>query len=209
MGYQRGMDLLLDKMNDGDWAHLFPEGKVNMDQEWMRLKWGMGRLISECRVPPLVLPFWHEGLTDVLPHKLPYRLQTGQKVTVVFGDVIDTADMLEELRRDEMRRESGTLVTSPHLVGEEEGEEEEEEKKGLRKALTDHFQEELRLLREKTRRLHFGEEWNLKRSGDEATLRESNFNASSNAESDKDGATLRDSNFSASSNSESKDDGDL
>merc|ERR1712142_220205 len=142
MGYQRGMDLLLDKMNDGDWAHLFPEGKVNMDQEWMRLKWGMGRLISECRVPPLVLPFWHEGLTDVLPHKLPYRLQTGQKVTVVFGDVIDTADILEELR----------------------------------------------LLREKTRRLHFGEEWNLERSGDEATLRDSNFNVSSNAESNRDGA---------------------
>jgi monolysocardiolipin acyltransferase len=82
--------MMLEKMNEGEWAHVFPEGQVNLSQEWMRLKWGIGRLVSECKIPPLVLPFWHEGLTDVLPNSTPYIPQVRQKVTVVFGQVIDT-----------------------------------------------------------------------------------------------------------------------
>ena len=77
-------------MDLGDWAHVFPEGKVNLTQEWMRLKWGVGRLIAEARIPPLVLPFWHEGINDVLPVGKPYIPRIGKKVTVVIGEVIDT-----------------------------------------------------------------------------------------------------------------------
>jgi len=138
--YQRGMDMILERMDRGEWAHIFPEGKVNMTQEWMRLKWGMGRLVAECRVPPLVLPFWHEGLTDILPHKLPYRLQIGQKVTVVFGDIIDSSQVLAELKERGVIGENADGVT-------------------VRKAITDYFQKELLVLRQKARKLHFGDSW--------------------------------------------------
>jgi len=128
--YQRGMDMLLEKMNKGDWVHIFPEGKVNLTKEWMRLKWGVGRLIAEARIPPLVLPFWHEGLSDVLPVGKPYIPRVGKTVTVVIGDVIDTKELLEKLRLD-------------HPTNE-----------GLRKALTDYIQDQLRICRDKARRIH-------------------------------------------------------
>jgi len=130
--YQKGMNMLLDKLNEGDWVHIFPEGKVNIKQEWMRLKWGVGRLIAEAQIPPLLLPFWHEGLSDVLPLKKPYRPRIGHQVTVVFGDVIDTSLLLESLRKQ-------------HLTTE-----------GLRKAVTDFIQSELRNLRDKAREIHYG-----------------------------------------------------
>jgi len=128
--YQKGMDMLLEKMNKGDWVHIFPEGKVNLAQEWMRLKWGVGRLIAEARIPPLVLPFWHEGLSDILPMAKPYIPRVGKKVTVVIGDVIDTRDVLEKLKLD-------------HPTAE-----------GLRKALTDYIQDQLKLCRDKARQIH-------------------------------------------------------
>lgn len=128
--YQKGMDMLLEKMNYGDWVHIFPEGKVNLTHEWMRLKWGVGRLVAECRIPPIVLPFWHEGISDVLPVGKPYIPRVRQKVTVVIGEIIDTRELLEKLKHQ-------------HPTVD-----------GLRKAVTDYIQAELKLCRDKARKIH-------------------------------------------------------
>lgn len=60
--YQRGVDFAIERLDAGDWVHIFPEGRVNMERQGIyRLKWGVGRILTECRKLPLVIPFWHSG----------------------------------------------------------------------------------------------------------------------------------------------------
>ncbi|XP_062891138.1 tafazzin isoform X2 [Mobula hypostoma] len=77
--YQKGMDFLLEKLNHGDWVHFFPEGKVNMTQEFMRLKW---------------------GLCDVLPNKPPYYPRIGKRITVYIGRPFTLERMVQQLRAE-------------------------------------------------------------------------------------------------------------
>ncbi|KAM8934835.1 tafazzin isoform 2-T2 [Pelodytes ibericus] len=75
--YQKGMEFILDKLNRGDWVHVFPEGKVNMSQDFVRLKWGMN---------------------DVLPNEPPYIPRYGQRITVLVGRPFNAVSILEKLR---------------------------------------------------------------------------------------------------------------
>ena len=59
--YQEAVDFCIEKLNVGEWVHVFPEGRVNMAKENIRLKWGVGRLIFESKITPIVIPIWHLG----------------------------------------------------------------------------------------------------------------------------------------------------
>ncbi|XP_003396297.1 tafazzin isoform X1 [Bombus terrestris] len=128
--YQEAIDFCIEKLAAGDWVHVFPEGKVNMFKDNMRLKWGVGRLILESPVTPLVIPIYHLGMDEVLPNEPPYRLKIRKKVTLNYGEPIDFTELLEQLRASK--------------ASEVEA----------RKAITDRIQEELIKLKTITEELH-------------------------------------------------------
>ena len=86
---QPGFRFLRERLLDGDWVHIFPEGGRTRDPLALMthpFKAGIGRLMAESR--PLALPFYHYGMHRVLPlgARLPRR---GTSVRLVFGETID------------------------------------------------------------------------------------------------------------------------
>lgn len=96
--YQRAVDLCIEKLAIGDWVHIFPEGKVNMTKENLRFKWGVGRMIYESPVMPIIVPIWHEGMDNVLPNYPPYIIKFGKKITINVGQPINISDLVNSLK---------------------------------------------------------------------------------------------------------------
>lgn len=117
--YQQAVDLCIEKLALGDWVHVFPEGKVNMTKENLRFKWGVGRMIYESPVMPIIVPIWHEGMDNVLPNYPPYILKFGKKITINVGQPINISDLVSNLK----------LKNTPEPIA--------------RKIITDRLQEEM------------------------------------------------------------------
>lgn len=82
---QPGFDFLIDRLKQGDWVHIFPEGGRSREENHrlqLPLKIGIGKIISEAK--PIVMPFYHYGMHNVMPigSTLP---KLNQRVTVQFG----------------------------------------------------------------------------------------------------------------------------
>lgn len=86
---QPGFDFLIERLNQGDWVHIFPEGGRSRDPEHLRtpLKTGIGHLVRNSR--PLLLPFHHTGMHRILPIGARWP-RTGQQVRLAFGEVFDS-----------------------------------------------------------------------------------------------------------------------
>lgn len=129
--YQGAMDFCIERLKLGEWVHIFPEGRVNTEKEYIRFKWGVGRLIYESPITPIVIPIWHIGMEDILPNERPYIFRIGKLLTMNFGNPIDLSSLLVKLRSDNVSPEAA------------------------RKAITDKLQEELLSLKPETEKLHY------------------------------------------------------
>jgi monolysocardiolipin acyltransferase len=92
---QPGMHFLEERLRDGDWVHIFPEGGRSRDPKQLRtpLKTGFAHLVKKTR--PVVIPFHHTGMENVLPIGTRWP-RTGNELTVRFGEWVDTAEGLAD-----------------------------------------------------------------------------------------------------------------
>lgn len=116
--YQPAVDLCIEKLAQGDWVHIFPEGKVNMTKEQLRFKWGIGRIIYESPVLPIIIPIWHEGMDTVLPNYPPYILQLRKKVTINIGQPIDLKELVGKLKEQKMPEAEARKVITDRIQEE-------------------------------------------------------------------------------------------
>ncbi|GMJ11769.1 hypothetical protein like AT3G05510 [Hibiscus trionum] len=93
--YQMGMDMAISKLNTGGWVHIFPEGSRSRDggKTVRSSKRGVGRLVLDADSTPIVLPFVHTGMQDVMPIGANFP-RIGKTVTVLIGDPIPFDDLL-------------------------------------------------------------------------------------------------------------------
>ncbi|KAK1226052.1 Lyso-phosphatidylcholine acyltransferase [Marasmius sp. AFHP31] len=119
--YQPAVESAIEKLNKGDWIHLFGEGKVNQPGTYTtdikgratlpRFKWGIGRILTSTASPPVVIPMWITGFDKVMPEGRPfpfkYLPRIGARLTVSFGEplpadaVSSIVDRISAAQREE------------------------------------------------------------------------------------------------------------
>ncbi|CAG8624284.1 10014_t:CDS:2 [Funneliformis mosseae] len=94
--YQPAMNFAIEKLNEGKWVHMFPEGKVNQTVDMLRFKWGIGRLMMESTNLPIMVPLWHKGFEEIMPENRnhPRFPILGKKIVIAYGNPIDFKDLL-------------------------------------------------------------------------------------------------------------------
>ncbi|KAF8974690.1 acyltransferase-domain-containing protein [Flammula alnicola] len=109
--YQDAVNTAIQKIDQGGWVHLYGEGKVNQPNTYTldkqgraclpRFKWGIGRILMEANIPPVVIPMWLTGFDQLMPEgrSFPYNYfpRIGARLSVTFGDPIPADEILEAL----------------------------------------------------------------------------------------------------------------
>ena len=107
----------LRKVQEGRWFHFFPEGKTEAHTQCLGgrtdpdevkekglLKWGVGKVIAHAVPTPVVVPFYHEGMQNVMPQDATTNKcksvipGTGNEVFVRIGEPICFDDILVKHR---------------------------------------------------------------------------------------------------------------
>ncbi|CAM9998346.1 unnamed protein product [Pylaiella littoralis] len=99
------------KLAAGGWCHIFPEGKTVQtgtiggrsppaSKDLGLLKWGVGRMIAHSPRTPVVVPFFHTGMQNLVAEDpatkdvLPEQPQNFNDITIRVGEAIEVADLL-------------------------------------------------------------------------------------------------------------------
>jgi len=92
---QPGVLFSIEKLNDGEWVHTFPEGKINQSGTLIPFRWGVGKLVADSQVPPIVLPVYHTGFEKMMPGPPYIPRMFGKTIEVLVGDQIDFTEILK------------------------------------------------------------------------------------------------------------------
>lgn len=162
---QPAMDFARALMENNQWLHLFPEGRVMRDHQQQKIsnkdrgyifKWGISKLIMDYFRPmPIrrhdrddkqvlrILPFYHLGMDDILPIGWPYIPRVGKQISIfIRPTVIEmNSQLLAEILAE---RELDDSLQTKQLSSVEID----------RIKLTNFLEEELELLVEPANELH-------------------------------------------------------
>lgn len=95
---QLAMDAVVAKLDSGEWLHMFPEGTRQPYGQLGRMRPGVGRLVADARLPPIVLPFYHRGLHTLLKKGEVLPIGFGNRIDILVGQPLDFTPLLAELR---------------------------------------------------------------------------------------------------------------
>jgi monolysocardiolipin acyltransferase len=105
--FQPGLAAAEARLRAGDWVHIFPEGTRSRDGARIGpARKGVGRLVAACAgggaagaAAPLVVPFVHAGMQDVMPRGALVP-RAGKRVRVLVGEPVEVADLLAAASRE-------------------------------------------------------------------------------------------------------------
>ncbi|TFK43269.1 acyltransferase-domain-containing protein [Crucibulum laeve] len=131
--HQPALDTAIEKVNQGNWVHLYGEGKVNQPDTYVfdkdgfprlpRFKWGVGRIVMEANIPPVVIPMWLTGYNNLMPEgrKFPYKYfpRPGAQLSVTFGDPIPTEEIKKALGVLDINSDRDSGEKLPGWLGDE------------------------------------------------------------------------------------------
>lgn len=106
-----------EKLQSGEWCHIFPEGRVW--QNWRfteneahigKFKAGVGKLIAHSYPnDPVVLPLYHHGMDTIIPEKIlsstegdkpsvprTFTPQSGNQIEVFIGEPMNFHDKIQQ-----------------------------------------------------------------------------------------------------------------
>jgi len=107
---QRYLRDFRDKLDAGEWCHLYPEGKITQPWRFKKGKSklgkflpGIGKIVTTCKNIPMVVPIYHRGMHNILPEvegdpKLPAKPKSiipkiGKNVDIYVGEPVDLSDL--------------------------------------------------------------------------------------------------------------------
>lgn len=89
---QRTQTVVKEKLLNGGVVHIFPEGTRSRTGKLLPPKVGVGKRIYEAKVK--AVPFYHEGLQDVLPVGVLYP-RLGKDIKIIVGEPVTFDEFFE------------------------------------------------------------------------------------------------------------------